>query len=191
MSVPAPNSTQHIGAVAEMMDESVYRRLRCQATAILRRETSGHSLEPDDLAHEAFLRIARSHTPIRFQGDSHFLAVATVVMRRILIDRARGANSPSRSRCVPLDSDLQLSAQTDTGSGPLHDALRCMASYNARLYRIVEMRFFWGLGIEEVASALSISSRTVKRDWTVARGWLRRELFRPPRHRARPLAVRV
>lgn len=179
--MPAPDSMQSVGGLSEMMNESVYRRMRRQAAAILRREASAHSLEPDDLAHEAFLRIARTQTPIQFQDDCHFLALATVVMRRILIDRARGANSASRSRSIPLDSDLQLSARPDTVAGPLRDALRGMERYDARLYQVVEMRFFWGLDVEEVASALSISSRTVKRDWTVARGWLRRELFRIPR----------
>jgi RNA polymerase sigma factor (TIGR02999 family) len=192
MEMPAPNSTQPAGGVSEMMNESVYRRLRRQAAAILRREACARPLEPDDLAHEAFLRIARSRTPIQFQDDCHFLALAAVVMRRILIDRARRADSSRHSRWILRDSDLPFSAQTDTASGPLRDALRCMERYDARLYQVVEMRFFWGLDINEVASALSISSRTVKRDWTEARGWLRRELFtdrRPPTIHTAPAAT--
>jgi len=174
MRAPTTNSEQNVSPLAEMIDESVYQRLRRQAAAILRREIHDPSLEPADLAHEAFLRIAQSRAPI--QDDAHFLALATLVMRHILIDRARGANSPARFRWVPLDSELQPTAHWNAEPWLLHDALRRMQSCETRLYRIVEMRFFLGLGIAEVASELSISSRSVKRDWTVARGWLRREL---------------
>ncbi len=162
--------------MSEMVDETVYRRLRLQATAILRHETSCHSLEPSDLAHDAFLRIARSHASTPLQDQPHFLALATIVMRHILIDNARGAKSVARSRCISLDSHMRLSEHPVTEGRPVKDALRRLESCEARLYRIVEMRFFWGLRTEEIASALSISSSTVKRDWTVARGWLRDEL---------------
>jgi len=173
----ASNAEQNNSSLAEMIDGSVYQRLRRQAAAILRRETPDPSLEPADLAHEAFLRIAMSHAPIQLKDGAHFLAVATLVMRHILIDRARSAKSPARFQWVPLDSDLHDPVHSSVEPLLLHDALRRMQSCETRLYRIVEMRFFRGLGIAEVASELSISSRRVKREWTVARGWLRRELL--------------
>lgn len=174
MNPPAPNPMP----LAEFMDESVYRRLHYQAKAILRREAFRQRLEPSDLVHEAFVRIARSHAPVHFQSASHLMALTTIVMRRILIDAARAADSPLWLGCVPLDSGLPLASPAATGDAePLHEALRYMRTCDARLYRIVMMRFFWGLGIEEIAAALSISARTVKRDWKVARDWLRRELF--------------
>jgi RNA polymerase sigma factor (TIGR02999 family) len=171
-------SSEHdFSRLAEMMDESVYQRMHRKAAAILRREISDCTLEPSDLAHDAFLRIARSQMPIQFHDDSHFLALATRVMRHILIDRARRSNSPTRYRNVSLDSDRQLVAHSTVEPGPLDDALRRMQSCETRLYRIVEMRFFRGLEISEVASELSISSSSVKREWRVARRWLQRELF--------------
>jgi RNA polymerase sigma-70 factor, ECF subfamily len=176
--IAAPNSTRKPRPVAEFMNESIYRRLRCRATAILRRETSDHRLEPADLLHEAFLRIARTQEPIDFQNESHVLALATLAMRRVLIDRARGVDSHLRMRCVPLEFGIQPSTGPNPEAGPLHDVLQYMQTSEERLYCIVQMRFFWGLGTEEIAAALSISSRTVKRDWRAARGWLRRELVR-------------
>jgi RNA polymerase sigma factor (TIGR02999 family) len=171
------NREQNNSGLAEMIDESVYQRLRRQAAVILRRETPDPCLEPADLAHEAFLRIARSYAPVQLLDGAHFLAVATIVMRHILIDRARSAKSPARFQWVPLDSDLQDPVYSSVGPSLLHDALRRMQSCETGLYRIVEMRFFRGLRIAEIASELSISSRGVQRGWTTALGWLRRELL--------------
>ncbi len=178
MRAVAPNSTREPRPAAEFINESVYRRLRCRATAILRRETSDHRLEPADLLHEAFLRIARSNEPVDFQSESHLLALATLAMQRVLIDRARGGDSHLRMRCVPLEPGMPPTTDPNPEAEPLHDVLQHMRTCEARLYCIVQMRFFWGLGTEEIASALSISSRTVKRDWRTARGWLKRELVR-------------
>jgi RNA polymerase sigma-70 factor, ECF subfamily len=160
------------------MSDSIYRQLCRQAAALLRRETSDHRLEPADLLHEALLRIDRSPTPIHFQGESHAIALAMLVMRRILVDRTRGTDLHMRVRCVPLDSGLQTSRDPNPEAEPLHDVLDYMQTSEAHLYGIVQMRFFLGLGIEEIAKVLSISSRTVKRDWRDAREWLRSELLR-------------
>jgi RNA polymerase sigma factor (TIGR02999 family) len=157
------------------VNESVYRRLCRQATAILRHENLYYQMEPTDLLHEALLRIARSQ--VEFGNESHLFALGTLVMRRILIDHVRRADSPRRLRCVPLESVMQPSADPAPETEPLHDILRQMQSSEARLHSVVKMRFFWGFGIEEIAAALSVSPRTVKRDWNLARGWLRRELF--------------
>ena len=164
------------GPVRLIMDEPVYKRLHRRAKAILRNEHSDHRMEPADLVHEAFLRIAKSRVPAALNDRVHFLAVATIVMRHVLIDHARSAKSPRRFKCVPLDHEMPLATEFSRDALPLRHALERLASREARLYRIVEMRFFWGLDIEEIASELCISSRTVKRHWTVARGLLRREL---------------
>lgn len=177
MRAPSPTLEQNMSILAEMLDESVYKKLRRQAAAILRRELSDPSLEPADLAHEAFLRIVLGSAPLQFKDCSHFLALATVVMRHILIDRVRSAKSPARCQWVPLEPDLPLTEDSNAEPWLLQDALRRMRSFDNRLYQIVEMRFFSGLGVTEVASELSISSRHVKREWTVARGWLQRELL--------------
>jgi RNA polymerase sigma factor (TIGR02999 family) len=160
------------------IDESIYQRLRCRARAMLRKETAGHRLEPADLVHEAFLRIAKSRIPVRFQDDGHLVAVATLVMRHILVDQARSETHPGRSRCVPLDLEFPTPSAAADQEQPLNRALERLAACAARPYRVVQLRFFWGLDMDEIASALSVSTRTVKRDWTVARGWLRRELCR-------------
>ncbi|HLK70252.1 MAG TPA: ECF-type sigma factor [Bryobacteraceae bacterium] len=164
-----------LGTLTEALDESIYNRLRARAEVILRREGRDHKLEADDLLHEAFVRIARSVEPICFQDETHLLAVVTLTMRRILIDQYRSASSPRKFTSVPLDNAL---AQTEPSreSIPVRDVLRRLAAADPKRYRVVEMRIFWGLGVEEIASMLSISSRTVKRDWVVARIWLQREL---------------
>jgi len=176
------------------MSDSIYRQLCLRAKAILRRETAEHRLEPADLLHEALLRIDRSNRPVHLQDESHLFALATLVMRRILIDRTREVDLYLRLRCVPLEPLMQFSERPNPEAEPLHDALHNMRSSETRLYSIVQMRFFLGLETEEIAKALSISSRTVKRDWQTARGWLRRELVRgehaPPRCAHAPLTAR-
>jgi RNA polymerase sigma-70 factor, ECF subfamily len=171
-------STRNPWPGAELMSDATYRRLCLRAKALLRRETSDHRLEPADLLHEALLRIDKSHTPVHLQDESHLVALATLVMRRILIDRTREVDFHLRVRCVPLEPTMEISRDANPEDGPLHDALHDMQTSEARLYCIVQMRFFLGLETEEIAKALSISSRTVKRDWQTARGWLRRELVR-------------
>jgi RNA polymerase sigma factor (TIGR02999 family) len=176
------------------MSDSVYRRLCLRAKAILRRETADHRLEPADLLHEALLRIDKSHTPVHLQDESHLLALATLVMRRILIDRTREVDLYLRLRRLPLEPLMQFSEDPNPEVEPLHDALHNMQSSETRLYYIVQMRFFLGFETAEIAKALSVSSRTVKRDWQAARGWLRRELVRPDKAPLRcahaPLAAR-
>jgi RNA polymerase sigma factor (TIGR02999 family) len=167
------------------MSDLVYRRLCLRAKALLRREASDHRLEPADLLHEALLRIDKSHTPVHLQDESHLLALVTLVMRRILIDRTREVDLYLRLRCVPLEPAMQFSEDPNPEAEPLHEALDNMQSSETRLYCIVQMRFFLGFETAEIAKALSISSRTVKRDWQTARGWLRRELVQGDKAPAR------
>jgi RNA polymerase sigma factor (TIGR02999 family) len=178
MRSSTPNSTWNPWPGAEFMSDSTYRRLCLRAKALLRREPSDHRLEPADLLHEALLRIDKSHTPVHLHDESHLLALATLVMRRILVDRTRAVDLHLRLRCVPLEPAMAFSKDPNPEAEPLHDALHYMQNSEARLYCIVQMRFFLGLETKEIAKALSISSRTVKRDWQAARGWLRRELVR-------------
>jgi RNA polymerase sigma factor (TIGR02999 family) len=167
------------------MSDPTYRQLCLRAAAILRRETADHRLEPADLLHEALLRIDRSHRPVHLQDESHLLALATLVMRRILVDRTRAADLHLRVRCVPLGPAMEFSRDPNPEAEPLHDALDSMHNSETRLYYIVQLRCFLGLETKEIAKALSISSRTVKRDWQTARGWLRRELVRHDRTQPR------
>ena len=162
--------------LAGFLDESLYARLLGRAAAILSRESSAYLLEPTDLVHEAFLRIARSEVPVRFQSSSHVVALATIVMRRIMIDHARSTRWSRPSICIPLDPHDELPAQSTGDTLPLRDALERLAASEERLFRIVEMRVFGGFRVEEIASALDISGRTVKRDWNAAREWLQATL---------------
>ena len=158
----------------ELMEPHVYGTLCGRARNILRREVSDHQFEPADLVHEAFLRMARSHTPIDFQDKHHAMAITTITMRRILIDNARSANSLALRRLLPIGSQTQLSVRPVSETLILHKILERLETTNERLYQIVKMRFFLGLSNGEMASILSVSTRTVKRDWESARLWLRR-----------------
>ena len=122
------------------------------------------------------MRIARSQTLIEFQDQCHVIAITTLTMRRILIDNARPANSPARIRFVPIGSQTELSVSPVSETLIIHNILQRLEMSNVRLYQIVRMRFFLGLSNGEIASILSVSERTVKRDWVSARLWLHREL---------------
>ena len=170
----------------ELMDPCVYESLCGLARNILRREVSTHQFEPTDLVHEAFLRMAQSRTPIEFQDQGHVMAITTITMRRILIDNARSANSAARFLFVPIESQTEVSVRPVFETLVIHDILERLETSNERLYQVVQMRFFLGLSNSEMASILSVSTRTVKRDWTSARVWLRRELANSTRPRDTP-----
>jgi RNA polymerase sigma-70 factor, ECF subfamily len=165
-----------IGDIAEIMNEALYSELRKRAKALLARERSQHRWDPADLVHEAFVRIAGGRTPVHLANRAHLMALANLIMRRVLIDHARSQHFTNRQEPLPLSTDLEAPGARATDAVPLHDALRRLAARDTRLYEIVKLRFFFGLGVEEIAEALSVSSRTIKRDWTVARVWLRAEL---------------
>jgi RNA polymerase sigma factor (TIGR02999 family) len=162
--------------LAKVLDTVVYERLCHLASGILRREAPEHRWEPAELFHEAFLRMARSRIPIHFQSTAHLYALTATVMRHILIDRTRSTTISDRCRRVSFDRDLPSDAVLRCEEMALRDALKRLGKLESRLYQVVEMRFFSGLAVEEIASNLSISARTVKRDWKVALEWLRREL---------------
>jgi RNA polymerase sigma-70 factor, ECF subfamily len=158
----------------------VHDELRRIARAHMRRERSWHTLQPTELAHEAYLRLVRG-ARLEWQDRAHFFAVASGVMRRVLIDHARKRATARRgggAPHVPLADDAPLTVERADELVALDGALARLGALDSRQERIVELRFFGGLDVEETAAVLGISARTVKRDWCVARAWLRAELGR-------------
>jgi RNA polymerase sigma-70 factor (ECF subfamily) len=161
----------------------VYEELRRLARGQMRRERSDHTLQATALVHEAYFRLVNQ--PERtWQNRTHFIRIAAQVMRRMLIDHARARRTAKREgglHRVPLDEPLLLTEQQSDELLALNEALERLAHFDARQSRVVELRFFGGLTVEEAAEALGISPKTVKRDWTVARAWLHRAVKRSSR----------
>ena len=156
----------------------VYDELRVMADAHLRQEPSGHTLQPTALVHEAFLKLV-DQTEVKFQGRSHFLAICAQAMRRILVDHARGKARDKRTggrQRVELTEELMISLERSDDLLALDEALERLAQLDTQHAAIVEMRFFGGMTEEQIAEHLQISDRTVRREWTMIRAWLRREL---------------
>jgi RNA polymerase sigma factor (TIGR02999 family) len=161
------------------MVADVYSELRRLADRYVRRERA-NSVQATELVHEAYLRLARDK-PVRWQNRAHFLAIAAISMRRLLVERARARAASKRGgRQVQVTLDEGLLAGADPHHAvdliALDRALTRLAAVDASQTRIVELRYFGGLSIEETADALGISPATVKRHWTVAKAWLLREL---------------
>jgi RNA polymerase sigma factor (TIGR02999 family) len=161
--------------------EHVYQDLRRLAGAYLRRERSGHTLQPTELVGKAFLRLCRE-SEIEFQDRAHFFRVAAVVMRRILVDHARARNADKRGGGVkiPLDDIIPAPATQLELILDVDRALVKLEAFDDRLAQIVVMRFFGGLSEEEIGATLRIHARTVRREWKTAKAWLRGELAPNP-----------
>jgi RNA polymerase sigma factor (TIGR02999 family) len=159
----------------------VYDELHRQAQRYLRRERAGHTLQTTALVHEVYLKLIKQKN-IAWESRSHFFAVAAKLMRQILIDYARTKHRAKRGGAedkVPLESALTLGVgDTDFDLMALDEALTRLAAKEEHLSKIVELRFFSGLSIEDTAEVLGVSDSTVKRDWQMAKAWLRRELTR-------------
>jgi RNA polymerase sigma factor (TIGR02999 family) len=159
----------------------VYAELRKVAGAQLRRERAGHSLQATALVHEVYLRLVNVNR-MTLESRAHFMAVAARLMRQILVDRARRRLTGKRgggATMVSLDglcAAVNPVGPTNIDVLALDEALGELASFDAQQYRIVEMRFFAGLTIDEAAHALGISTATVEREWTVAKAWLYQQL---------------
>ena len=163
----------------------VYAELRALAASHLRREREDHTLPPTALVHEAYLRLSGQHG-VTWRNRAHFFGIASQIMRRLLVDHARRRRARKREggERVALADSLAVAAPGTDGTGgadaldllALDDALARLAEREPRQARVVELRFFGGLEVEETAEALGISPATVKRDWTLARVWLRRAL---------------
>lgn len=153
----------------------VYDELHRLARHFLATQRPGHTLQSTALVHEAYLRLV-GPSPVHFQDRAHFFAVAARVMRHILVDHARARGAERRggnSLKVVLDESIALPMQKEVNVIALDDALNRLAALDARQASIVEMRFFGGLSIGETATALELSPATVKRDWVVAKTWIR------------------
>ena len=155
----------------------VYAELHRLAQGYMRREREGHTLQPTALIHEAFLRLAPS--PMDWQSRGHFVAVAATVMRRVLVDHARGRNAEMRGggvRHVALEEAQAAGGERSIDVLALDEALARLAERAPRQARIVELRYFAGLSVEEIAALTGVAPRTVKRDWALARLWLYEQL---------------
>lgn len=156
----------------------VYDPLRAIAERHLHRERDGHTLQPTALVNELYLRLVDQRR-VDWNDRTHFFAVAAQLMRRILVDHARRRNSEKRGGGlvpVTIGAALDVAAQENLDVVALEVALENLAKIFPQQARIVELRFYGGLTIDETAAALKISAATVSREWTMARAWLRREL---------------
>jgi RNA polymerase sigma-70 factor, ECF subfamily len=158
----------------------VYKELRRLAHFQLRDERYDHTLQSAALVNEAYVRLVGLKTP-QWESRTHFFAIAAQLMRQILVDYARRHGSAKRGGSVcklSLDDAMVVSRQKALDVVALDDALQELARIDARQSRVVELRFFGGLTLEEISTALEIGPATVQRDWTAARAWLHREISR-------------
>lgn len=160
------------------MRAGVYRELRDVARRLFRRERHHHTLEPTALVHEAWLKLAAQER-VDWSGRSQLLAVGAQAMRRILVDHARARRREKRGGDrFPMALTEELSVREEPGVGltDLDGALARLERLDPRQARVVELRFFTGLGVREVALQLGLSVRTIEAEWTAAKAWLKREL---------------
>jgi RNA polymerase sigma factor (TIGR02999 family) len=158
----------------------VYEELRRMARRYMDRQSPGHTLETTALIHEAYLRLV-DQSEVKWQNRAHFFGVAATAMRHILVDYARTRQAAKRGgevRLVSLDEAAVVSRERAAEMVALDDALQALAALDQRKSRVVELRYFGGLSVEETAEVLKVSRETVARDWRLARTWLLRELSR-------------
>lgn len=160
----------------------VYSELRRLAQHHLRGERQDHTLQSTALVHEAYLRLVRPGS-MQLESRRHFFALASQIMREILVDHARSRHAAKRDGGdrLTLDEAAELSKSKCVDLLALDDALNLLSEMSARQSRIVELRFFGGLSIEETAEFLGVSSATIEREWAAARAWLYREISRAER----------
>lgn len=152
----------------------VYGELRKLASSYLRRERIGHTLQPTALVHEAYMRLV-DQTQVQWQNRAHFFGVAAQMMRRILVDHARAHEAEKRGgefQKLSLDENIDVSGERDVNLVALDDALNLLSEIDPQKMKIVELRFFGGLSVEETAEVLGVSAPTVKRQWRMAKAWL-------------------
>ena len=190
-TTPSPAATEEITqlllawgqgdqAALERLLPLVYEEMRQIAHHHMRRQRPDHTLQTTALVNEAYLRLV-NWKEARWENRAHFFGVAAQLMRRILVDFARARNYEKRGgghRHVQLEEAALLPIRRDADFVALDDALKSLSALDARKARIVELKFFGGLSVEEIAEALQTSPRTVMREWNLARAWLFRELSR-------------
>ena len=167
-------------AAADKLLPAIYDELHRQAARAMRRENDRHTLQPTALVNEAYMRLVDQRR-VEWKSRAHFFGIAAQVMRRVLVDHARARLAEKRGgdfKQVTLAGAAEAAAHEaeDIDVLALHEALERLALLDPQQARITELRYFGGLNIEETAEAVGISPATVKRDWAVARAWLRREL---------------
>jgi RNA polymerase sigma factor (TIGR02999 family) len=189
--IPSRNITQLLLAwgegdqsALERLTPLVYEELRRLARRQMSREYEGHTLQATALIHEVYLRLVEFQN-VRWQDRAHFFAVCARLMRRILIDFARSRGSLKRGgndRKLPLEEGLIVYADVPAELLDLEQALIKLAQEDPRKSDVVELRFFGGLKVKEIAEVLKVSPDTVMRDWSLARAWLLREMDKGQRH---------
>lgn len=165
-------------AAADELMHLAYDELHRLAKHYLRGEWASNTLQPTALVNEAYLRLI-DQSRVSWQGRTHFLAVGAQAMRRILVDHARAKGRAKRGggrQRIALDEGLTISPERDADLLAVDDALDKLRQIDPRQAQIVELRFFGGMTVEEVAVVLGVSKRTVENEWTIIRAWLRREL---------------
>jgi RNA polymerase sigma factor (TIGR02999 family) len=186
MTTPAPQEVTRLliawgngdqAALDELLP-LVYQELHRLAARHLRRERGHHTLQTTALVHEAYLRLI-DQKAAQWQNRAHFFAIAAQMMRRVLVDHARSRQYQKRgggARRVSFDEALEVSDERAAEVVALDEALTALAEFDERKSRLVELRFFGGLSIEETAEVLGVSPGTVMRDWTLAKTWLQRQI---------------
>jgi len=162
---------------ADRLFPVIYDELRRLAGSYMSRERPDHTLQPTALVHEAYGKLVDQSKP--WANRSHFMAIAATAMRRVLLDHARKRNAEKRgggAARVTLQEDLAFSESDQLDILALDQVLQRLTELDPRGGRVVELRFFGGLSVEETAEVLGVSANTVKRDWRYSRAWLRREL---------------
>ncbi len=187
MAPSSPNVTQLLREWSQDGDRQaldrllplVYTELHKQAARYLRKERVGHTLQPTALVHEAYLRLVNQRD-VAWQNRAHFFGICAQLMRRILVDHARERQAEKRGGGgmvrVTLDERVAAVEEREVDLLALDEALTRLAAMDERQARVVELRFFSGLNVEETAEVMEVSPATVKLDWSMAKAWLRREM---------------
>lgn len=159
----------------------VYEELRRLARSFLRKERGEHTLQPTALVHEAYLKLVDQN--VSWQNRAHFYAISAKIMRRILVNYAREHNAEKRGgghQRISLDETKEISQKKTLDVLVLDEALNKLEQFDERKCRVVEMRFFGGLSEKEISEVLKVSEKTIRRDWSLAKLWLHRELSPQP-----------
>ena len=166
------------GIASEQLFSIVYSELRKLAANYMRRERAGHTLQATALVHEAYMQLV-DQTRVNWQSRAHFFGVAAQLMRRILVDYARSAHAAKRggeASKLSLEEAIGLTDSKEVAFDEIDEALSRLAALDETQSRIVELRFFGGLTVEEAAEVLGISPSTVEREWRMAKAWLHKQL---------------
>jgi RNA polymerase sigma-70 factor, ECF subfamily len=166
-------------AALDQLIPVVYDELRAVAARYLRRERQDHTLQPTALVNEAYLRLI-DQKQVKWQNRAHFMGVAAQMMRRILVDHARRHHRAKRgggAQQVSLDEAMAVSEERADDLVELDEALTALAAFDERKSRVVEMKYFGGLSVEEMAEVLKVSEITIARDWKLAKAWLYTRMY--------------